>query len=87
MTLTSRRAYEGGLTLRRNSTRYPGLTLELNAPYLTFRHGRTCEVFKLGGGDAELVACSRASYRNFDLFEYVREVALAHAEMLQRGRA
>jgi hypothetical protein len=86
MTLASHRAHGGRLTLRRNSTRYADLTLELNAPYLTFRHGRTCEVYRLAGGEPELVACSRESFRDFDLFAHVRDVAIAYAKLVSRRR-
>ncbi len=75
-----------GFTRRRQSNRFPGLTLELNAPYLVFRHGKTCEVFHLADGDAELVACSREGYRDLDMLEHVRGVALAYAAAMQARR-
>ena len=86
MTPTSNRAHGTRLTLRRNSTRYAGLTLELNAPYLTFRHGRTCEVYKLANGEPDLVACSREGFRDFELFAHVRDVAIAYAKLVSRRR-
>ena len=75
------------LACRRESSRFPGLVLELNAPFLTFRHGRTCEVYQLLGGTAELIASSRESYRNLDRFEHARVVAAAYAQILARRRA
>lgn len=44
--------------LRRRSRRYPGLVLDLDPPFLTFRRGRGFEVFKLEAGEPRLVVCS-----------------------------
>ena len=82
MTRTSQRTPEGRTKLRRNSTRYPGLTLELNAPFLTFRHGRTCEVFDLAGGSPLLLASSRETYRDLERHAHVCAVATTYAKAL-----
>lgn len=90
-----RRARAAGLTkapkagpkLRRESTRHPGLVLELEGNFLTFTHGKSREVFELKNGDAQLVACTEAGYIHFALFDYVRAVAVAYAENLEAETA
>ena len=82
MTHALRTSGRAGVTCRRNSTRFPGLSLELNAPFLTFRHGRTCEVFDLAGGSPLLLASSRETYRDLERHAHVFAVATAYAEAL-----
>lgn len=71
--------------VRRQSTRYPGLVLELDGGHLAFKYGSACEVFKLKDGDAELVASTDEAYSKFELFDYVRATAVAYAEALQQA--
>lgn len=73
---------QGGRPLRRQSQRYPGLVLELDPPFLTFKQGRAFEVFKLKDGHPELMACSPRGYSRLELFEHTRAVAIAYAEAL-----
>lgn len=84
----TQRRHQGrpGVTRRRQSSRFPDLTLELIAPYLVFRHGKTCEVFYLCNGEAELMACSRGTFHDLDMYEHVRAVALAYAGALHARR-
>lgn len=77
---------QGGRPLRRRSQRYPGLVLELDPPFLTFKQGRAFEVFKLKAGNPELVACSPRGYGELDVFLHTRDVAIAYAEALAAGR-
>lgn len=81
---TLRRQQAAGRT-RRESTRYPGLVLELDGCHLAFKYGSAREVFKLKDGDAELAACTDDAYSEFELFDYVRATAVAYAEALQRA--
>ncbi len=71
-----------GRPLRRRSERHPGLVLDLLPPYLAFRRGHAFEVFKLAGGEPELVACSPRGWGELAVFECVRDVAQAYAEAL-----
>lgn len=82
-----RNAAGGHWPIRRESERYPGLVLELRTPFLTFRHGQACEVYRLAGGDAELVACAASAYGDFAMFEYARGVAQAYAKDLEARRS
>lgn len=73
---------QAGRPLRRRSERYPGLVLEFDSPFLTFKQGRAFEVFKLKDGHPELMACSPKGYGELELFEHTRAVAIAYAEAL-----
>lgn len=70
----------------RKSERFPGLTLDLTSPYLTFRYGAVFETYMLVDGRAKLVACSPDGFSQLPLFMYVREVAVMYAEAEAAGK-
>ena len=73
--------------LRRRSRRYPGLVLDLDPPFLTFRRGRAFEVYKLEAGAPRLVVCSPRGYGGRAMREHTRTVATAYAEALEADLA
>ena len=70
----------------RESERFLGLLLDLNAPYLTLRYGVIFETYLLVDGRPKLVACSPGGFSPSDLFIYVRNVANMYAEAYAAGK-
>lgn len=71
-----------GFGRRRESARFPGLTLELTPPYLVFRHGRTREVFYLHDGKPRLLTALGGLYTDLAIYAHVRDAAIAYAQAL-----
>lgn len=70
----------------RTSSRFPGLSLELQATergtFATFRYGATFEAFQLAGGKALWIECSDRFAMAAAMVAHCRETARAYAAKL-----